>query len=45
MREALEHIYATYNGSNNVEDDDIYNVALCFRLLRQQGFNVSCGEP
>ena len=45
IEEALEHIYATYNDSNNVEDDDIYNVALCFRLLRQQGFNVSCGEP
>ncbi|XP_030931548.1 (-)-germacrene D synthase-like [Quercus lobata] len=42
IEEALEHIYATYNDSNNVEDDDIYNVALCFRLLRQQGFNVSC---
>ena len=45
IEEALKHIYATYNGSNNVEDDGIYNVALCFRLLRQQGFNVSCGEP
>ena len=45
IEEALEHIYATYNGTNNVEDDDIYNVALCFRLLCQQEFNVSCGEP
>ena len=45
IEEALEHIYATYNGNNNVEDDDIYNVALCFRLLCQQEFNVSCGEP
>uniref|UniRef100_A0A7N2MQA0 Terpene synthase N-terminal domain-containing protein n=1 Tax=Quercus lobata TaxID=97700 RepID=A0A7N2MQA0_QUELO len=42
IEEALEHMYATYNDSNNVEDDDIYNVAICFRLLRQQGFNVSC---
>nr|POE44558.1 beta-caryophyllene synthase [Quercus suber] len=42
IQEALEHIYATYNDHNDVEDDDLYNVSLRFRLLRQQGFKVSC---
>ncbi|KAM4103192.1 hypothetical protein ACJW30_06G060600 [Castanea mollissima] len=39
IKEALEHIYATYN---DAKDDDLYNVSLHFRLLRQQGFKVSC---
>ncbi|XP_050288805.1 sesquiterpene synthase 2-like [Quercus robur] len=42
IQEALEHIYATYNDHNDVEDDDLYNVSLRFRLLRQLGFKVSC---
>ena len=44
IQEALEHIYATYNDYNDVEDDDLYNVSLRFRLLRQQGFKISCGK-
>ena len=26
------------------DNDELYTVALRFRLLRQQGYNVSCGE-
>uniref|UniRef100_A0A2N9GC24 Terpene synthase N-terminal domain-containing protein n=1 Tax=Fagus sylvatica TaxID=28930 RepID=A0A2N9GC24_FAGSY len=42
IQEALQHIYATYNDHTDAEDDDLYNVALRFRVLRQQGYNVSC---
>ena len=46
IEEALRHIYATYNDhDDDIEDDNLYNVSLRFRLLRQQGFKVSCGEP
>ena len=45
IEEALEHIYAAYIDHDDNEDDNINNVSLRFRLLRQQGFNVSCGEP
>ena len=45
IQEALQHIYATYNDHTDAEDDDLYNVALRFRVLRQQGYNVSCGKP
>ncbi|KAM3744343.1 hypothetical protein ACB098_06G046000 [Castanea mollissima] len=41
IEEALEHVYATYNDNSDV-DDDLYNISLRFRLLRQQGFKVSC---
>nr|QWQ79565.1 TPS7 [Juglans sigillata] len=37
--EALERIYASSGAS---DDNDLYNVSLHFRLLRQQGFRVSC---
>ncbi|GAB4846239.1 hypothetical protein Ancab_025238 [Ancistrocladus abbreviatus] len=40
ITEALEQIYDTYNESNY--QDDLYHVALRFRLLRQHGFYVSC---
>ncbi|GFZ06550.1 terpenoid cyclases/Protein prenyltransferases superfamily protein [Actinidia rufa] len=36
---ALKHIYETCDHSHF---DDLYTVALFFRLLRQQGFPVSC---
>uniref|UniRef100_A0A2N9H530 Terpene synthase N-terminal domain-containing protein n=1 Tax=Fagus sylvatica TaxID=28930 RepID=A0A2N9H530_FAGSY len=42
IEEALKHIYATYIDHNDIEDDNLNNVSLRFRLLRQQGFNVSC---
>uniref|UniRef100_A0A7N2MBQ2 Uncharacterized protein n=1 Tax=Quercus lobata TaxID=97700 RepID=A0A7N2MBQ2_QUELO len=40
IQEALEHIYTTFNNKNDV--DDLYKVSLSFRLLRQEGFKVSC---
>ncbi|KAK9277827.1 hypothetical protein L1049_027383 [Liquidambar formosana] len=42
VKDALEHIYLTYDRDWNNDDDALYNVALRFRLLRQQGYNVSC---
>ncbi|XP_061953634.1 sesquiterpene synthase 2-like [Populus nigra] len=39
IEEALQHIY---NNRIGMEDDDLYNTALGFRLLRQHGYNVSC---
>ncbi|KAJ6868332.1 valencene synthase-like [Populus alba x Populus x berolinensis] len=39
IEEALQHIY---NNRIDMEDDDLYNTALGFRLLRQHGYNVSC---
>ncbi|EXB50920.1 (-)-germacrene D synthase [Morus notabilis] len=42
----LHQIYdnTLYNCPQNAEtyDDDLHTVALCFRLLRQQGYPVSC---
>ncbi|KAM4105628.1 hypothetical protein ACB094_04G005800 [Castanea mollissima] len=40
IQEALEHIYMTFN--NKIDVDDLYKVSLIFRLLRQNGFRVSC---
>ncbi|KAF9667937.1 hypothetical protein SADUNF_Sadunf15G0075000 [Salix dunnii] len=40
IEEALQHIY---NNHINMEDGDLYNTALGFRLLRQHGYNVSSG--
>ncbi|KAF5478807.1 hypothetical protein F2P56_005337 [Juglans regia] len=39
IEEALERIYASSGAS---DDNDLYNVSIHFRLLRQQGFRVSC---
>ena len=43
IEEALKHIYDNYYDVEH-KDDDLYNVSLQFRLLRQQGFNLSCGK-
>ncbi|BBH01889.1 hypothetical protein Prudu_012289 [Prunus dulcis] len=44
IEEALEHIYAANHFHDDDGDGDLYNVSLGFRLLRQQGHNVSCGK-
>ncbi|KAK9921372.1 hypothetical protein M0R45_029883 [Rubus argutus] len=44
IEQALERVKATYDqGIHGDDDDDLYNVALRFRLLRQNGYDVSCG--
>ncbi|KAL6316163.1 hypothetical protein AAG906_015993 [Vitis piasezkii] len=43
IEEVLQHIYDSYPNGDDMEGD-IYNVALQFRLLRQAGFNISCGK-
>ncbi|KAK7842868.1 (-)-germacrene d synthase [Quercus suber] len=40
IQEALENMYTTFNDKNDV--NDLYKVSLSFRLLRQEGFKVSC---
>ncbi|KAI7981016.1 (-)-germacrene D synthase [Camellia lanceoleosa] len=39
---ALQHIYETYDHHDVKANDDLYAVALLFRLLRQQGYPISC---
>ncbi|KAL6316983.1 hypothetical protein AAG906_024522 [Vitis piasezkii] len=41
IEEALQHIYNSVHDLNDIEGD-LYNVALGFRLLRQQGYSISC---
>ncbi|KAK9269516.1 hypothetical protein L1049_001291 [Liquidambar formosana] len=43
IEEALGHIYRTYYDENDTVNDDLYHVALRFRLLRKEGYNVSSG--
>nr|AIG92847.1 sesquiterpene synthase 6 [Matricaria chamomilla var. recutita] len=42
IEEALQHIHVTY-GEHWVDKENLQSVSLWFRLLRQQGFNVSSG--
>ncbi|THG00889.1 hypothetical protein TEA_026258 [Camellia sinensis var. sinensis] len=43
METALQHIYETdYDHHDDKANDDLYTVALMFRLLRQQGYPISC---
>ncbi|CAL8151359.1 unnamed protein product [Prunus armeniaca] len=42
IEEALERMHNTLHDHDSDDDGDLYNVALCFRLLRQHGHNVSC---
>ena len=43
IEEVLQPIHDSYPNGDDMEGD-IYNVALQFRLLRQAGYNVSCGK-
>ena len=44
IEEALQQIYdSTFHNADDM-DGDLYNIALRFRLLRQQGYNISCGK-
>ena len=44
IEEALEQVHATYRDQHHFNGDgDLYTVALCFRLLRQHGFEISSG--
>ena len=42
MQQIHESSYVNCDDQEN--DDDLYTVALRFRLLRQQGYNVSCSK-
>ena len=42
--EAILHQVTHNTLDHHYNDDDLYTVALRFRLLRQQGYNISCGE-
>lgn len=42
IEECLEHIYVAYDDTR-INDTNLHNTSLWFRLLRQQGFNVSSG--
>ncbi|KAH7860923.1 hypothetical protein Vadar_019579 [Vaccinium darrowii] len=39
IEQGLHHIYETYGDKN---DEDLYTLSLMFRLLRQQGYPISC---
>ncbi|KAL1560794.1 Trehalose-6-P synthase/phosphatase complex synthase subunit [Salvia divinorum] len=42
IEESLKYIHDNYKHQNNKDINDLRTVALRFRLLRQQGYNVSC---
>lgn len=42
IEEALQHIYVTYS-EQWIEINHLQSISLWFRILRQQGFNVSSG--
>ena len=45
LEEALQNLYDAFsNHFYNIEDNDLYHVALRFRILRQRGYKVSCGK-
>ena len=44
IEEALGHVYDKYYHHIDDKYDDLYHVSLRFRLLRQQGYNISCGN-
>lgn len=42
----LQHMYETYQQHDHkfADHDDLYTMALSFRLLRQEGYPISCGK-
>lgn len=44
IEEVLQQIHKNSYDDPQGGDDDLYTAALYFRLLRQQGYNVSCGK-
>ena len=44
IEEALQNTYDNYLDIDDI-NDDLYSVALRFRLPRQQWYNISCGKP
>ena len=43
--QVLEKIYANYRDFTSIDgDEDLHTVSLLFRLLRQQGYKIPCGE-
>uniref|UniRef100_A0A2N9FCW8 Terpene synthase N-terminal domain-containing protein n=1 Tax=Fagus sylvatica TaxID=28930 RepID=A0A2N9FCW8_FAGSY len=45
IEKALQQLHMTFHNPNDHEnDDDLYTVALQFRLLRQQGYRISCDK-
>ncbi|KAM5574896.1 (-)-germacrene D synthase-like [Rosa sericea] len=43
IHQMLQKIHnSSYDDQENNDDDELYTIALRFRLLRQQGFEVSC---
>ena len=43
IEESLQHVYDIFHDADDT-DDDLYNVALRFQLLKQQGYNISSGK-
>ena len=45
IKKTMQQLHMTLHNPNGHEnDDDLYTVALQFRLLRQQGYRISCGK-
>ncbi|KAJ0090807.1 hypothetical protein Patl1_13870 [Pistacia atlantica] len=45
VNEILEDVYKAHNESDSGDDtDDLYSISLKFRLLRQHGYKISCGQ-
>lgn len=42
--ELLQYIHMNYKEDLDKNDHDLYTTALCFRILRQHGYNVSCSK-
>ena len=43
IEEVLQHIKDSYLDDDDIEGD-LFNVALKFWLLKQDGYNISCGK-